>query len=83
MDEGFINKKKPKIVIGSPVLLELGKVYEGLRNQEGTRNPGQRFCVTKEATREDWINSVISFGGQSPKKEDLREGYYFYEISTD
>ena len=74
----------PKLVLQSHRQLEVGKIYRGLHDPWAQIRPEQMFMVLSESTPEEWIECVVSFGGERAWAEMLSVlDPYFYEIITD
>lgn len=68
-------------VIASGIELEIGKIYNGVIDKNGSPHRGQPFIVIKEIGREEFIGreeNITSFGYLV-----LEDRNYFYEISLD
>jgi hypothetical protein len=73
-----------KLFIQSGERLEIGSIRTGIWDPWYNFLPDQRVLIVAEATEDDWVNCVVTFGEEQAWAEMLAcLDPYFYEIRTD
>ncbi len=76
-----------KVVLASHFEREIGALYKGIEGDfEGQSRPDQPYLVVGICTREEYVESLVSFGVDRFRAEILSLSFLnalFYEIQTD
>lgn len=71
------------IVVGSSQKFKIGTILEGITGPSlGDGIIHQPLCIIREATEQEWRQSVIDHGGE-PFTGSIPAGSCFYEVITD
>ena len=67
--------------------LKTGKVYHGLETGPHREpRPEQSYVVLRKATKEEYLDCMVSFGSERVWEEmicEINGPWYYYEIQTD